>query len=92
MAIHLRKTHNLPREQVREIVEQIAQDLAHDLHLNYSWDGDKLHFHRTGIHGHIAIEDGALEVFMKKSFLLPVSEKWLQEQVESYFQRYLAND
>ena len=65
------------------MVEAIAASLSRNLHLAYLWEGDRLTFKRTGVHGHIDLEEGAVHVFVKKGRLLPVSETWIRQQVEA---------
>ncbi len=91
MAIHVRRKHTHDRETIRRIVDEVAEELAQDLHVHYRWEGDRLTFERIGVHGYIdTAREGELEVYIKKNFLLPFPESWLREHVEQYLERHLS--
>ncbi|RMG63498.1 MAG: hypothetical protein D6715_11205, partial [Calditrichaeota bacterium] len=56
--------------------------------LSYSWEDNRLSFHRTGIKGYIDVRDNHIEVFIQKNFLLPISDHWLREQVAEHLDRH----
>lgn len=72
------------------MVEEIAASLNQMLHFHYHWEGDRLAFKRTGVHGHIDVADHEVHVFVSKSPLLPVSEGWIRAKVEAVMDQYLA--
>lgn len=58
--IQIRHPHSLPPEQARQAVEDFAVKLAERFGLDYRWEGDVLHFKRSGVDGHIALLPDAL--------------------------------
>lgn len=89
MALRIVRRHSLGPAAVRTLLDDLARELAADLQLRHRWEADRLVFERTGLRGHIALGDGLLEVVLRKSRLLPVSEAWLQQQVERRLDEHL---
>ena len=47
--IDIRHPHAMPAKQVRKAVEQVAGKLSERFGLDCNWEGDTLHFHRSGV-------------------------------------------
>ena len=90
MAVEITRPHMLGKPEARRMVEAIAASLSTKLNLSYAWSGDRLTFKRTGVNGHIDVEDDAVHVFIKKGRLLPVSDAWIRQQVETTMDEYLT--
>lgn len=91
MAVQINRTHALGKQKARAMVEQIAESLRQELRLRYEWQGDRLMFKRTGITGYIDVADNAVDVYIKRSRLVPVSENWIRAQVEAVMNQYLGS-
>ena len=81
----------MDKATTRQVVEKIATSLRDSLHFDYQWQGDRLTFKRTGVNGFIDIADHRVRIYVKKSFMLPVSESWIREQVEAALDEYITN-
>lgn len=68
--IDIRHPHHLGIAQAREALTQIAQKLSDKFGVDCQWLGDVLHFNRSGVQGHIALDDGHVHVIAKLGFLL----------------------
>ncbi|MDX1546931.1 MAG: polyhydroxyalkanoic acid system family protein [Rhodothermales bacterium] len=90
MAVEIHRPHTLGRAKTRQMVEAIAASLEEKLKLRHAWQGDRLVFRRTGLDGHIDVEDHAVHVYVRKGRLLPVSEGWIRQQVEAVMDEYLG--
>ena len=90
MAVQINRTHSLGKQKARAMVEEIAASLGQKLNLRYAWQDDRLTFKRTGITGHIDVADHAVEVYIKRNRLVPVSESWIRAQVEAVMNQYLG--
>jgi putative polyhydroxyalkanoate system protein len=60
--IEIHHAHSLSPDQARQAVEDFAIKLGQRFGLDYRWEGDVLHFKRSGVDGHIALLPGALQV------------------------------
>lgn len=86
MAIDIRHPHSLPLAQARTAVEEVARKLAERFDVEYNWDGDTLHFNRSGVDGRIALTPKDLHVTAKLGFLLSA----LQGPIEGEIRRVLG--
>lgn len=86
----LTRTHSKSPDEVREAVEHIAEKLSEAWGISYHWEENELKFNRTGVSGYILIRNGEVEVDVKKSFFLPISESMIEAKVTEYFDRYLG--
>lgn len=68
--IDIRHTHNLPHDQARRAVDEVARKLGERFGAESRWEGDTLHFSRSGVDGHIALQPRQLHVYAKLGFLL----------------------
>ena len=68
--IHLKQHHTLSREETRKRVESIAEDLKREYKMDYSWNGDRVDFRRSGASGSVHLGEGFIELDMKLGMLL----------------------
>lgn len=62
--------HKLSQAKARTVVEEVAAKLHERFGVDHHWDGDLLHFTRSGVDGHIALQPGNVHVTAKLGFLL----------------------
>src|SRR3546814_13725582 len=68
--IDIQHKHSLSLAKARKGVEDVARKLADKFDFEYAWDGDEMHFKRSGVDGRIAVEPEPLNVTTKLGFLL----------------------
>lgn len=83
--IDIQHTHSLPPARARKAVEEVAIRLGEKFGLDYRWEGDTLHFVRSGIDGQIALAPKRLHVTARLGFLLSA----LQTPIEAEIRRVL---
>ncbi len=83
--IDIQHTHSLPPAKARKAVEEVAVKLGEKFGLDYRWEGDTLHFVRSGIDGRIALAPKRLQVTARLGFLLSA----LQAPIEAEIRRVL---
>ena len=81
----------MDKATTRQVVEKIAASLGESLHIDYAWQADRLTFEHIGVNGYIDIADHRVRVYVTRSFLLPVSEDWIRQQVEAALDEYITN-
>lgn len=85
-AIDIRHEHSLPPAKARKAVEDVAVKLGEKFGLDYRWEGDTLHFVRSGVDGRIALAPREVHVVAKLGFLLSA----MQGPIESEIRRVLG--
>ena len=81
MSIDIRHRHSLPLAQARKAVEEVAVKLGERFGMDYRWEGDVLHFKRSGVDGRIALTPRQLHVTAKLGFLLSAMKGPIEEEI-----------
>lgn len=82
--IVIHRSHELPLDQARRAAETLAEQLAERYEIGYHWQGDSLHFERSGIGGHIDLEPGMVRISARLGFLLAPLKRRLEQEVHHY--------
>jgi len=88
--IQIRRSHRLDQQHIREQVQNLADKLASELGADYLWQGDRLHFERSGAKGDIDIGDGYLEFNLKLGMLLSPLKGKIESSVVEYLDEHLG--
>ena len=62
----------------------LAAQLADHYDIHYHWQGDALHFERSGVSGHITLEPGKVRVNARLGFLLVPLKQRLEQEIHRY--------
>lgn len=68
--IHIKRDHNLTREQARARIGEVAETLGSEFKLEHTWDGNVMRFKRAGAKGAIAVGASAVEIKIKLNVAL----------------------
>ena len=88
--IHIKRTHKLDQEHIHQEVQNLADKLADDLGVTCQWQGDRLHFERSGAKGNIQIGVDYLEFEIKLGMLLAPLKGKVEKTVTEYLDEHLA--
>jgi putative polyhydroxyalkanoate system protein len=81
MSIDIRHSHSLPHAKARKAVEEVAKKLAERFEFDYAWDGDDMHFSRSGVDGTIALLPKELQVTAKLGFLASAFKGPIEKEI-----------
>lgn len=82
--IVVHRDHSLTLDQARQAAEALAAQLAERYDIAYHWQGDALHFERSGVSGHIALEPDKVRINVRLGFLLVPLKQRLEQEVHRY--------
>ena len=88
MSINIRYPHDKPQEEARKLAEKVAEELSREFSMTYHWEGDILHFERTGVSGQLSVVPGEVVVEAKLGFLLSA----LKPRIESEVKKFLGEN
>lgn len=80
--IEIRHAHCLPPDQARKAVEDFAVKLGERFGLGYRWEGDVLHFKRSGVDGHIAMHPGELHVNARLGLFFAAMKGSIEQEMQ----------
>ena len=79
--IEIRHAHSLPPAKARKAVEDVAIKLGERFGMEYRWEGDVLHFKRSGIDGQIALQPGQLHVSAKLGLFFAAMKGSIEREI-----------
>lgn len=84
--IVLNRTHHLGLKGARAAADKMAKKLDDKFDLTSEWQGNTLHFHRTGVNGHLAVTDHDMKLNVVLGFMLKMMkgpiERAIHEQLD----------
>lgn len=89
-SIQVSRKHSKTLPQARTAVEKVAKSIAKKFAVEYGWEGDTMHFERSGVSGHIALTKGAVKVVVDLSFLLLAIKGPITEAIEEHLDKEFA--
>jgi putative polyhydroxyalkanoate system protein len=79
------RSHALPIKQAKAVAQKTADD-----DLVSEWEGDVLHFHRSGVEGHMKVSADKIALDVKLGFLLRPFKHKFEQHIEHHLDELLA--
>ena len=79
--IDIRHDHSLSAAKARKAVEEVARKLGERVGMDWRWEGDILHFKRSGIDGTIALAPSQIHVRAKLGLLLGAMKGTIESEI-----------
>ena len=86
-SIEIRREHGKTIKEARAAVERVAGKISERFDVDYSWEGNTLHFKRSGVDGHIAVSAKDVHVTAKLGFLLGAIKGPIEREIHQYLDR-----
>ena len=84
------KPYTMPKEEVREAAEGLAESLAREHGVRSRWDGDRVRIKGAGVDGELSFHDGLIDVSVKLGLLTSMFEPVLRKEVERYLDEHVS--
>ena len=84
------KPYTMPKEEVREAAEGLAESLAREHGVRSRWDGDRVRIKGAGVDGELSFHDGLIDVSVKLGLLTSMFEPVLRKEVERYLDEHVT--
>ena len=81
--ISIKRAHHSTVAGARKTADKVAAKLAKDYDLRSNWDGDVLHFDRSGLHGTLAVSAKDIQVDVKLGLLMAAFKGPIQSAMET---------
>ena len=85
--IDIQRSHQLTQQQARAAAERVAIELDQKFGLEHRWEGETLHFQRTGLNGHLEVGKDQVHVHMQLGFLLCSFQSRLEHEIQRYLDK-----
>lgn len=87
-SIDIKRNHSRPLPEAKKSIERVAEHIAEKFQVSWQWEGNTLHFQRSGVDGHIKVTGKHVHVIVNLGFLLSM----LKTPVEREINRYLDEE
>lgn len=80
--IDIKRAHGGTVKSTKTAVNRVAKSLGKEYGVDHGWDGDTLHFERSGIKGRIAVSKKDLHVRAELGFLMSAMKPVIEREIE----------
>ncbi len=81
------KKHGLSHAKAKIAAGKVAEDLRARFDLQYSWDGDRIAFHRAGLSGELTVGKQDVRLDCTLGFLLSALRPAIEKEVHKEFDK-----
>lgn len=83
-SIDIRRAHTRSLAEARKAVQKVADHIAEKFNVACDWNGNTLHFSRSGVEGRIAVTPKQVHVTAELGFLLMALKGPVEREVNRY--------
>lgn len=88
--IDLQRDHALGLKKAKVAAQKVADEMTREFGMNCHWEGNVLHFERTGVTGQLVVEPKHVSVQAKLGFLLSAFKGRIEDQIHRNFDDYFG--
>ena len=89
--IRYKREHHLSVKEAKKVAQKAADDLAREYDLVSEWEDDTLHFHRSGVDGHMHVTAHYIDLNVRLGFLLRPFKSAFERHIERNIDTLLAS-
>lgn len=88
--IDIQRSHSSTLKNTKAAVEKVAQAIAKEYGIDHHWDGNELHFDRSGVKGRITVAKNEVRVRAELGFLMGALKPVIEREIERQLDQYIA--
>jgi putative polyhydroxyalkanoate system protein len=88
-SFRLTKPYTMPKNELREAAEGLAEQLQHDHGVRYRWEGDTVHITGAGVEGRLSFHDSLVDVSVRMGLLASAFQGILKSEVQRYLDSHV---
>lgn len=79
--LNIVQDHHLSHKKAREAAQKVAQQMAEEFDIDCEWEGDVLHFERSGVAGSLTLHKHQAQMRIKLGFLFSAFSSKIESKV-----------
>ena len=88
--ISIRRTHNLEHARAVRAANRVAEQLEAEHGIRSHWEGDVMHFERSGVEGTLHVTPKTLHLEVKLGFLLALFHDTIEREIQQTLDKELG--
>ena len=88
--IDMRARHSMSEKDAQVAADELAGDLANKFDIDYGWDGDHIHFERSGVHGMITVRENEIRIKAVLGLMLIFLKSRIEEEIVEYLETHFG--
>ncbi len=89
--INIVHEHKLTPKKAREAAQKVADTIAEEYGLTCEWEGDVLHFERSGVQGQLTLEKKKVEMFIRLGFMMSAFSSTIESKVSENMKKVFGS-
>ncbi len=89
--INIVHEHKLTPKKAREAAQKVADTIADEYGLTCEWEGDVLHFERSGVQGQMTLEKKKVEMFIRLGFMMSAFSSTIEAKVSENMKKVFGS-
>jgi putative polyhydroxyalkanoate system protein len=88
--IEVQRDHGLGLKKAKAAAQKVADEMAENFDMESEWEGNTLHFSRSGVTGELTVTKNSVQMNAKLGFLLSAFKPKIEAQIEKNFDEYFG--
>jgi putative polyhydroxyalkanoate system protein len=88
--IDVQRDHALGLKKAKAAAQKVADEMAENFDMQSEWEGNTLHFSRSGVTGELKVTKNSVQMNAKLGFLLSAFKPKIEAQIEKNFEEYFG--
>jgi putative polyhydroxyalkanoate system protein len=88
--IEVQRDHGLGLKKAKAAAQKVADEMAESFDMESEWEGNTLHFSRSGVTGELTVTKNSVQMNAKLGFLLSAFKPKIEAQIEKNFDEYFG--
>ncbi len=88
--INITQKHKLSHKKAKAAAQKVAAQLAEEYGIESEWEGDVLHFKRSGVSGTLELNEHAAQMEITLGFMLKAFAATIEEHVHKNMKKVFA--
>ena len=88
--IRIKQAHTMPLADAKKAAQEVTDKLAAKFEMKSNWEGDVLHFKRSGVDGHLSVTTKEATIDIKLGFMLGMMSGRIETEAKAMMNEVFA--
>ncbi len=88
--IRIKQAHTMPLADAKKAAQEVTDKLGAKFEMKSNWEGDVLHFKRSGVDGHLSVTTKEATIDIKLGFMLGMMSGRIETEAKAMMSEVFA--